>query len=105
MACNYFTSVEAIDYILHFDRVLSAEGRPSNTIEAWRDHMKNIQEEVDLFAPYFALWDEYTREIERLATDALAAQAISFFAKLHPNPLPQTISTLSRQHSQSCFRF
>ncbi|CZR66337.1 uncharacterized protein PAC_16238 [Phialocephala subalpina] len=69
---NCSTSVEAIDYIIHFDRVFVARGRDYDTIKSWRDYMKYIQKQADIFAPDFAQWDKHTREIERLANDALA---------------------------------
>ncbi|RDL38646.1 uncharacterized protein BP5553_02986 [Venustampulla echinocandica] len=69
---NCSTSVEAIDYIGHFDYALTVRGRGRDydTIESWLDYMKYIQKQAD-FAPDFAQWDKHTREIERLANDAL----------------------------------
>jgi hypothetical protein len=70
---NCSTSVEAIDYIINFDRTWMVRGRGRNydTIESWRDYMQYIQKQADIFAPDFAQWDKHTREIERLANDAL----------------------------------
>ena len=68
---DFSTSVEAIDYIIHFDHVFVARGRSYDTIESWRDYMKYIQRQADIFAPDFTQWDKHTREIERLANDAL----------------------------------
>ncbi|KAH7418730.1 hypothetical protein BKA64DRAFT_655083 [Cadophora sp. MPI-SDFR-AT-0126] len=68
---NCSTSVEAIDYIIHFDRALVARGRNFDTIESWRDYMIDIQKQGKIFAPDFAQWDKHTREIERLANGAL----------------------------------
>lgn len=70
-ASNCSTSVEAIDYLIHFDRRLEVRGRDYDTIESWRDYMNNIGKQGDIFAPDFAQWDKHTREIERLANDAL----------------------------------
>jgi hypothetical protein len=67
---NCSTSVEAIYYIINFDRESVAHGRDCDTIDCWRDYMDYIQQAVD-FAPDFAQWDKHTREIERLANDAL----------------------------------
>lgn len=72
VASDLLTSVEAIDYIIHYDRARPIRGRPYDTIEAWRDHMKYIHEQAEIFAPDFTLWDKHSREIEALAIDALA---------------------------------
>jgi hypothetical protein len=69
---NCSTSVEAIEYIIHFDRALMVKGRNYDTIESWRDYMEYIKKQADIFTPDFAQWDKHTREIERLANDALA---------------------------------
>lgn len=68
---NCSTSVQAIDYIIHFDRAIAVKGRNDDTIESWRDYMKYIQKQADNFAPDFAQWDKHTREMEILANDAL----------------------------------
>lgn len=70
-ASDCLTSVEAMDYIIHFDRVTQATDRPYDTIQTWRDNMKYIEEQADIFAPDFTQWDKHTREIETLATNAL----------------------------------
>lgn len=66
---NCSTSVEAIDYIIHFDRAW--RDRQYDTIESWRDYMQYIQKQADIFAPDFAQWDKHTSEIESLANHAL----------------------------------
>lgn len=73
-ARDCLTSVEAIDYIIHFDRSMQGRDRshPHDTIEAWRENMKYIEEKAEIFAPNFTQWDKHTREIEMLATNALA---------------------------------
>ncbi|KFY34726.1 hypothetical protein V494_06528 [Pseudogymnoascus sp. VKM F-4513 (FW-928)] len=68
---NCSTSVEAIDYIIHFNRLSESRIKDCDTIDSWRDYMVYIQKQAD-FAPDFAQWDKHTREIERLANDALA---------------------------------
>jgi hypothetical protein len=65
---NCSTSVEAIGYIIQFDRQWGR--REYDTIESWRDYMQYVQKQAG-FAPDFAQWDKHTREIERLADDAL----------------------------------
>ncbi|KFY51927.1 hypothetical protein V496_08735 [Pseudogymnoascus sp. VKM F-4515 (FW-2607)] len=72
VASDRLTSVEAIDYIIHFDRARPNRGRLYDTIETWRDNMKYIREQAEIFAPDFTLWDKHSREIEALAIDALA---------------------------------
>ena len=69
---NCSTSVEAIDYIIQFDRAYRAKGKGHNydTIEKWEDYMLYIQKQAE-FAPDFSQWDKHTREIEKLANDAL----------------------------------
>ncbi|KFY84364.1 hypothetical protein V500_09379 [Pseudogymnoascus sp. VKM F-4518 (FW-2643)] len=69
-ASNCLTSAEAINYILRFDRAAPDYGRPYDTIQTWRDNMKDIEKQT-IFAPDFTLWDKHTREIETLATNAL----------------------------------
>jgi Lon protease-like protein len=67
------TSVEAIDYIIHFDPaslIMGRGGRHYDTIDCWRDYMTYIEKQV-IFAPDFTQWDKHTREIEGLANDAL----------------------------------
>lgn len=72
-ASDCLTSVEAIDYIINFDRrSMQGRGRAHDTIEAWRENMKYIEEKADIFAPDFTQWDKHTREIETLATNAIA---------------------------------
>ncbi|OBT98838.1 hypothetical protein VE01_03277 [Pseudogymnoascus verrucosus] len=71
-ASDCLTSVEVIDYIIHFDRSMQGRDRPHDTIEAWRENMKYIQEKADIFAPDVTQWDKHTREIETLATNAIA---------------------------------
>lgn len=67
---NCSTSVEAIDYIIHFDRASRTKGCEYDSITSWRDYMDYIQKQAD-FAPDFAQWDDHTREVEKLANDAL----------------------------------
>jgi len=67
---NCSTSVEAIDYIIRFDRASMVKGREYDTIKSWRNYMLYIQKQAE-FAPDFAQWDKHTREIEKLADDAL----------------------------------
>ncbi|TVY41667.1 hypothetical protein LSUB1_G001978 [Lachnellula subtilissima] len=62
------TSVEAIDYIIHYDRAYRGD---YSKIESWWEYMKEIEKNSNAFAPDFAQWDKYTREIERLANDAI----------------------------------
>jgi hypothetical protein len=62
---NCLTSVEAIDYIIHFDRAFMVRSRDYDTIESWRDYIMYIQKQADIFAPDVAQWDKHTREIER----------------------------------------
>lgn len=81
-ATDCLTSVEAIDYIIQFDRALPARGRPYDTIQTWRDNMKDIEKQT-VFAPDFTLWDKHTREIETLATNALT-ESKRVLGKQHP---------------------
>lgn len=67
---NYSTSVEAIDYIIHFDAAWRM-GLEHDTIELWREYMDSVKLQAG-FAPDFTQWDKNTREIERLANNALA---------------------------------
>jgi hypothetical protein len=66
---NCSTPVEAIDYIIQFDPASGVRGCNYDTIKSWRDYMKDI-EKLTIFAPDFAQWDKFTREIERLANNA-----------------------------------
>lgn len=65
-------AVEAIRYIIRFDGLLPSRGREHDTIQSWEDYMSYI-EKLAYLAPDFARWDKHTKEIERLADEAIAA--------------------------------
>jgi hypothetical protein len=63
--------MEALEYILKFDRVREADKRGViNTIATWTDYIAHTQKKV-VFAPDFSLWDKYARQFENLAVSAI----------------------------------
>jgi hypothetical protein len=63
--------VEALAYIIRYEKPWDPdEGIDEGTTRSWREYMNYVERETE-FAPDFAQWDEHTREIERLADEAL----------------------------------